>query len=165
MNHVRVIFLLLTCVYSFSSTAHVRSEIFRGTSSTYHGPHNLETNHFIENLLVSQAVFTLVNAAMFRKELLNKEVGLLPIAALSSVEVAKNLINFVNIEIQSNFVGPVLSYAMLNYFRAHLPNHPGANSPWFYIEVALAEWVKNKINFEVTENWYPRSWLPALPLT
>lgn len=112
-------------------------------------------------LFISQAAFTLINAVLYREQIRERTAGVGAILAISSIEVAKNLVNFLNIEINSQILGPVIGYAAFNSLRANLPPQPNANAWWMYFEFALAEVVKNRVNFQITENLYPRVWLPA----
>jgi hypothetical protein len=115
---------------------------------------------FAQSIVVSQAVFTFVNAILFREQLAKKQVNILTVAGISAIEVAENVINFVQIETLSRYGLPFLELGILLYLRAQMPPQAQQNSFWFFfVEGAASKIIKNKVNFMVTENWYPKRWL------
>jgi len=114
---------------------------------------------FAENLVVSIGSFSIINAVLLREYLQNGGASLLIVPAISVIEVAKNLINYVDIEMESQILGPISFYFAFNALRTGMPVQQPRSSFWFFLEGAIAEVLKNRINFEVTENWYPKRWL------
>jgi len=129
-------------------------------ASTWSNSTRHEYIEFGQSLVVSQAVFTSVNAALFRDQMRKGQIGMLAVAGISAIEVAENLANFVQIETMASYVLPLVELATLVHLRAQMPAlQPGSSYAVFILESVVAKFIKNKINFMVTENWYPKRWL------
>jgi hypothetical protein len=78
---------------------------------------------------------------------------------ISSIEVLKNLINYILTENSGQLVTSIISVSALNYLRTNILHAPLQVAPqWIFIESSIAEVLKNWLNFVVTEHWFPATW-------
>lgn len=113
---------------------------------------------FMESSVVSVAGFYMVNLLLFRNELVNSLVTKEALVAISCFEVLKNLVNYVWIENSGQLVLSAMALYVLNAFRISIDSPAQHASKYVLLEMSLAELIKNRINFVVTENWFPRKW-------
>ena len=120
----------------------------------------------VQNLAVSITSFYLINTLQFYRELNAGKIDGKTLLSISCFEVLKNLVNYVWIENSGRFDLSAISLLGLNTFRMSLEMPIQNLSKWrLLIESSLAELFKNRVNFVVTENWFPVDWStpPNLP--
>ena len=113
---------------------------------------------FMESIVISAAGFHLINVALFRNELVSSQVNKESLVAISCLEVLKNLVNYVWIENSGQLALSAIALVALNAFRMSIESQTQHSSKYFLLEMSLGELLKNRINFVVTENWFPRKW-------
>ena len=117
-----------------------------------------DTQLFAENILISTSAFFLVNWAQYRKEWGQNIISTPTLLALSGLEVGKNLVNYVLIENKNSLTNSVLSVILHNTLRRQLSIPVQTSVIQSVFELAFAEVLKNRVNFVITEGWFPSSW-------
>lgn len=112
------------------------------------------------NLAQSQLGFFAINIFLFHQELLWGKIDLQTLFAISSVEIAKNLVNYVLIENSAQTFVSILSVVVLNSYRSTLKIPKQERYPPLLMDiiVAIAEYYKGRVNFKITENTFPSEW-------
>lgn len=157
--------ITLLVVIAFASRLEASDTCVASNSAEVHSYHSSNVFAAAQNLVVSVAGFFLVNFALYRTEWYGNQVGTtLAVFGISCVDVFLNLNNYVvteNSAYGSNIylVPATLIVFILEEFRYSMQRRPDNKPPAITrILAAIALVLKNKLNFVVTENWFPRKW-------
>lgn len=109
---------------------------------------------FTWNALTSYMGFFLINNVLYVDKMIHGKYNVYSLMALSLFDVSKNIVNYAWVENEDDYVGSFALFHGLNVFRELLSLPPVPTS----LMATACELAKAKLNFKVTEQWFPIAW-------